>query len=80
VKLQLIPRRRLERVVEVREIEGLIDAFDDRIESGFLYGDFQFAINPADPSFLRQGVFSCYRPVDDTTPIRDDQRALTTTT
>jgi FAD/FMN-containing dehydrogenase len=78
VKLQLIPRRRLERVVEVREIEDLIDAFDDRIERGFLYGDFQFAINPADPYFLRQGVFSCYRPVDDATPIRDDQRALST--
>jgi FAD/FMN-containing dehydrogenase len=78
VRLRLAPRRLLERVVEVREIEGLIEAFDDRIESGFLYGDFQFAIDPDDPSFLRRGVFSCYRPVDDATPIPEAQRALTT--
>lgn len=78
VRLRLAPRRPLERVVEVREIEGVIEAFDDRIASGFLYGDFQFAIDPNDPSFLRRGVFSCYRPVDDATPIPKGQQALTT--
>jgi len=78
VKLRLTPRRKLERVVEVREIEGLMAAFDDRIAGGFLYGDFQFAIDPDDPGFLRRGVFSCYRPVDDATPVPRDQRALTT--
>jgi FAD/FMN-containing dehydrogenase len=78
VKLRLAPRRPLERVVEVLEIEGLIEAFDDRIEHGFLYGDFQFAIDPADSRFLRRGIFSCYRPLDDATPIPEAQRALTT--
>jgi FAD/FMN-containing dehydrogenase len=78
VMLRLAPRRLLERVVEVREIEGLIEAFDDRIESGFLYGDFQFASDPAAPHFLRRGVFTCYRPVDAATPIPEAQRVLTT--
>jgi FAD/FMN-containing dehydrogenase len=77
VRLRLMPRRKLERVVEVRGIDGLIAAFDDRIREGFLFGDFQFSIDPADPEFLRRGVFSCYRPVDDATPIAADQRALT---
>jgi FAD/FMN-containing dehydrogenase len=78
VRLRLAPRRLLERVVEVRPIEGLIQAFDERIDSGFLYGDFQFAIDQNDPSFLRRGIFSCYRPVDDATPINEGRRALTT--
>ena len=74
--LRLAPRRRLERVVEVRDLTGLAEAFDERIGQGFLYGDFQFAIDPATEDFLHRGVFSCYRPVDDSTPIPEDQKAL----
>ncbi len=75
--LRLDPRRKLERVVEVRSIDGLIDAFEGRVRDGFLYGDFQFVIDPTDPEFLRRGVFSCYRPIDDSTPVPPGQRALT---
>ena len=74
--LRLAPRRKLERVVEVRELTGLAEAFGERIAQGFLYGDFQFAIDPATEDFLHRGVFSCYRPVDDSTPIPEDQKAL----
>jgi FAD/FMN-containing dehydrogenase len=75
--LRLAPRRKLERVVVVRDLDGLDRAFEERIADGFLYGDFQFAIDPGDDGFLRRGVFSCYRPVDDATPIPAGQRALT---
>ncbi len=78
VDLQLVPRRKLERVVAVIERNDLPGGFADRIRSGFLYGDFQFAIDPDSPDFMRRGVFSCYRPVDDATPIPAGQRALTT--
>ena len=78
VTLRLEPRRKLERVVEVREIGGLIEAFDERMRSGFLYGDFQFATDPESDEFLRRGVFSCYRPVSDETPLPAGQRALST--
>ena len=76
VTLRLVPRRKLERVVEVRSIEGLFAAFDERVRSGFLYGDFQFATDPDSDEFLSTGVFSCYRPAPDDAPIRTDQRAL----
>jgi FAD/FMN-containing dehydrogenase len=76
VRLRLMPRSKVERVVEVRSIDGVIEAFDERIADGFLFGDFQFSIDPDDPEFLRRGVFSCYRPVDDATPIPEGQRAL----
>lgn len=74
--LRLTPRRKLERVVEVRELTGLAEAFDERIAQGFLYGDFQFAIDPSTEDFLHRGVFSCYRAVADSTPIPEDQKAL----
>lgn len=65
VTLRLVPRRKIERVVEVRDIEGLAAAFDGRIQNGFEYGDFQFSIDNQSDGFLRRGVFSCYRPVVD---------------
>jgi FAD/FMN-containing dehydrogenase len=64
VTLRLVPRRLLERVVEVRTLEGLPRAFAERIAEGYLYGDFQFAIDEASPDFLRRGVFACYRPAE----------------
>ena len=76
-KLRLVPLRTLERVVEVRDLDGVMDDFDNRIAEGFLYGDFQFAIDPTSAEFLRRGVFSCYRPVAGDAPIPEDQRALT---
>ena len=76
VTLRLVPWRKVERVVEVRSIDGLLAAFDERIRSGFLYGDFQFATDPGSDDFLSRGVFSCYRPVPDDTPMPACQRAL----
>ena len=76
VALRLAPRVKLRRDVEVRTIDGLIDAFDARIAAGYLYGDFQFSIDAASPDFLRRGVFSTYVPVPDDTPIPDGQREL----
>ncbi len=76
VTLRLVPRRKVERVVEVRDIEGLPRAFSERIRDGFLYGDFQYSIDDRSDAFLRRGVFSCYRPVADATPIPPAQNEL----
>ena len=50
--------------------------FDERIGSGFLYGDFQFAIDPRSEDFLRRGVFSCYQPLPDSTAVPNGQKEL----
>ncbi|HEY7214850.1 MAG TPA: FAD-binding oxidoreductase [Thermoanaerobaculia bacterium] len=76
VVLRLAPRRKLERIVELGRIGGLMAAFEERIRGGFLYGDFQFSIDSRSPGFLDEGVFSCYRPVDPETPIPEGQREL----
>jgi FAD/FMN-containing dehydrogenase len=76
VTLRLVPRIKVERCVTRLEIEELIDAFDQRIAAGHLYGDFQFATSPHSADFLRTGVLSSYRPVEAQRRIPDDQRRL----
>ncbi|HEY8241258.1 MAG TPA: hypothetical protein VIH35_07425, partial [Kiritimatiellia bacterium] len=68
VTLRLQPRRNVRRVVEIRDVDGLMTAFDQRIADGFAYGDFQYSTDPASDNFLRRGIFSCYQPVDEPAP------------
>ena len=74
VTLRLGPRRKLERVVEVIPVEDLMPAFEKRMADDFLFGDFQYSTDVASDGFLRRGVFSCYRPVDENTPIPEGQK------
>ncbi|MEA3189234.1 MAG: hypothetical protein QOD99_3064 [Chthoniobacter sp.] len=75
VTLRLAPRRTLRRVVRVIDIEEADPAARRRIEEGFLYGDFQFNIDPASPEFLTAGVFSAYCPVaGDPEPPKEQKR------
>jgi FAD/FMN-containing dehydrogenase len=76
VKLRLVPRQKVERVVELARIERIMELFTNRIDQGYLYGDFQFSTAPEDRGFLSRGVFSCYRPVDPRTPIPANQIRL----
>jgi FAD/FMN-containing dehydrogenase len=77
IKLRLVPRTKVERVVEIRSVDTLIAAFGKRIADGFEYGDFQFSIERESEDFLHRGVFSCYRPVSIDTPIPIEEKQLT---
>ena len=76
VRLRLAPRRKIERVVEVIDTVELPARFEERIEEGFLYGDFQYSTDLNSDTGLRKGVFSCYRPVPDSTQIPEKQAKL----
>lgn len=76
VTLRLAPRVKLRRVVRIIDIQDAVNAVQRRIDAGYLYGDFQFDVDPASPEFLTKGVFSCYEPVADDTPIPDPAVAL----
>ena len=75
-KLRLARRVKLERVVEIIDIKDLTSSFDERIEDGFLFGDFQFSTDIESDDLFRKGVFACYKPVADTTPIAESQKKL----
>jgi FAD/FMN-containing dehydrogenase len=76
VTLRLTRRAKLQRLVEQIAVDELIPAFQRRIDEGFLYGDFQYATDSASPSFLREGIFSCYRPVSSDIPVPEEQKQL----
>src|SRR5437870_5198655 len=69
VTLQLVPRRKLRRVVEIIDRDELIRKFNERIAENYVYGDFQYAIDEKSSDFLRRGVFSCYQPIEDDAPV-----------
>ncbi|PYN93907.1 MAG: hypothetical protein DMD91_29110, partial [Candidatus Rokuibacteriota bacterium] len=69
VTLRLRPRQKIERVVEVIDLDAAPAAFDSRIRAGFAYGDFQYATDATSADFLHRGVFSCYRPIEDSSPM-----------
>jgi FAD/FMN-containing dehydrogenase len=77
VQLRLTPRKKVERVVEIRTVDDLMAGFEKRIADGFQYGDFQFSIERDSEDFLHRGVFSCYRPVPMETPIPPAEKQLT---
>lgn len=76
VTLRLAPRRKMRRDVALLRLDDLLAAFDARIEAGYEYGDFQFAIDPASAGFLQFGVFSCYIPVDQGTAMGENDKHL----
>ena len=76
MRLRLVPRSKVERVVEIRTVDDLMAALNKHVSDGFQYGDFQFSIQHDSDDFLRKGVFSCYRPVPMDTPISSAQKPL----
>ncbi len=69
VKLRLVPRQKIDRVVEIMGVEDLMSAYEKRIRDGFLYGTFLYSTNPNSDDFLRKGILVCYRPVDTPKPV-----------
>jgi FAD/FMN-containing dehydrogenase len=76
VNLRLARRRKLERIVEIIDVDDLIPVFQERISDGSLYGDFQYMSDPAAAGFLRRGIFSRYRPTTANGPIPEVQKEL----
>lgn len=60
--LRLAPRLRVERVVDILDLDDVMNAVFRRADEGCLFGDFQFVIDNQDDRFLRRGVFACYKP------------------
>jgi FAD/FMN-containing dehydrogenase len=79
VTLRLVPRQKMRRDVALLRLCDLLPAFEQRIAAGYAYGDFQFAIDPDSADFLDRGVFSCYLPVDEATPMGGDDKQLSET-
>jgi FAD/FMN-containing dehydrogenase len=76
VRLRLVPRHKVQHTVEVVDIADLPGLFEHRIAEGFEFGDFQFATDLDSDALLHRGVFSCYKPVPDATPMPATRQQL----
>ncbi|MEN9359812.1 MAG: hypothetical protein RL095_1347 [Verrucomicrobiota bacterium] len=74
--LRLVPRQKLRRQVQIIAIQDLLPLLDRRLEQGFLYGDCQYATDLGGDPVFHHGVFPCYGPVDDDTPMPQPQEEL----
>jgi FAD/FMN-containing dehydrogenase/1-acyl-sn-glycerol-3-phosphate acyltransferase len=76
VRLRLYPRTKVQRVVKCIKVANLRDEVERRIAEGFVYGDCQYSTDMATDAPNHEGVFSCYRPMPDDTPVPAEQRSL----
>ena len=60
VRLRLAPVTTLQRVVQLIDVKDFIPLVRERVKEGFLYGDFQFAIDPTSNEFMKRGIYSLY--------------------
>lgn len=74
--LRLAPRTVVHREVKVIAMKDLPSGFDARIKEGFVHGDCQYSTELSGDAESHPGVFSCYRPFPDDTPIPDKQKQL----
>jgi FAD/FMN-containing dehydrogenase len=76
VKLRLVPRTRVQRVVEVIAVRDLLPGVDKRVQQGFVFGDCQYSTDLETEARTHAGVFSCYKHVPLETPIPEEQKQL----
>ncbi len=76
VRLKLMRRTKVERVAQIIDTDELMPAFAQRIADGFLYGDCQFSTDTSSDTYLRKGMFACYRPLPPDAPIPAEQKEL----
>ena len=76
VTIRLVPRSKLKRIVEVIAVRNLMPRIDAAIEDGFIFGDCQYSIDLHGGEEFHPGVFSCYQPVPDDTPVPAEIRQM----
>ncbi|MEX2286614.1 MAG: FAD-binding oxidoreductase [Planctomycetaceae bacterium] len=76
VTLRLVPRTKVQRIVEVIPLKNLLGGVENRLRDGFMYGDCQYSTDLEGDADSHPGVFACYRPVAADTPVPADQKQL----
>jgi FAD/FMN-containing dehydrogenase len=76
VTLRLVPRIKVERVVEIIAVKDLMPWYDRRVKEGFLFGDCQYSTDLDSTPEAHQGVFACYRPAAEGAVVPEDYKQL----
>lgn len=63
VELQLVKRTVVQRHVTWEHVSHMPSLLEKMASTGYSYGDFQFSCDENSPTFLTEGIMSCYKPV-----------------
>ena len=74
--LRLVPRTKVERLVDVIAVRDMLPAISARMAQGCEYGDCQYSTDLDSESAAHPGVLACYRPVAADSVIPASQRQL----
>lgn len=74
--LRLVKRQRVQRFVKVIPVRELIPAVEERRKQGYTYGDCQYSIDLSGAADEHPGVFSCYKPLEDSQGADDEAQHL----
>jgi FAD/FMN-containing dehydrogenase len=76
VKVRLMPFTILQRKVQIIAVNDFIPLVTARAAEGYLYGDFQFEIDPKSKTFMNRGIYSLYRPVEGKVDVPDTNNEM----
>ena len=76
IELSLIERKVLVRHVQELSVSEVMSAFQDSVDSGAIYGDFQYMTDETSPDFLERGVMSVYSQSKNPGEIQENQIGL----
>jgi hypothetical protein len=76
VTLRLTRRFKVRRRVQEIAVKDLLDLYKQRLAEGFIFGDCQYGTDLAGKAEAHPGIFPCYEPVPDSTPISEKPKAL----
>jgi hypothetical protein len=77
VTLELVPRQKVRRLVQMIPIEKLNACVDQSISKGYRYGHCQMNIDENSPGYLAEGIFATYEPVEMKTPLKGMEKTTT---
>jgi FAD/FMN-containing dehydrogenase len=76
VTLRLTRRFKVRRRVQEIAVKDLLDLYQQRLAEGFVFGDCQYSADLSGDSEKHPGIFPCYEPVPDITPITENPKSL----
>jgi FAD/FMN-containing dehydrogenase len=76
VTLRLEPRRKLALRVETAWAAEAVGVLEARQRAGAWHGDWQFAIDPSSPGFMKEGILTSYSPVESSREVTRTARVI----
>jgi hypothetical protein len=77
VTLRLARQFKVRRRVQEIAVKDLLDLYQQRVDSGFVFGDCQYSADLDGEAESHPGIFPCYEPVMESIPLTENPKGIT---